>query len=133
LPRYGGATEGTIPDDGGELAKEPEILRCLSEDLESAGLAGENNTALIIFLAATSRLFPSPLSVAVKGPSSGGKTYTVQSALRFLPPEACFTLSSASERAHGEGIRQVLSGWRGDGDLPSPAQCPNSASMSRRL
>jgi hypothetical protein len=34
LPRYGGATEGTIPDNGGELAKEPEILRCLSEDLE---------------------------------------------------------------------------------------------------
>jgi hypothetical protein len=95
----GSVTEGTIPEDGGELAKEPEILRCLSDDLELAGLAGENNTALIIFLAATSRLFPSPLSVAVKGPSSGGKTYTVQSALRFLPPEACFTLTSASERA----------------------------------
>ena len=92
------------PDDGSELAKEPEILRCLSEDLESAGLAGENNTALIIFLAATSRLFPSPLSVAVKGPSSGGKTYTVQSALRFLPPEAFLRQTSASERAHGEGF-----------------------------
>src|ERR1700719_489491 len=40
-----------------------------------------------------------PLSVAVKGPSSGGKSYTVQNAVRFLPQEACFTLTSASERA----------------------------------
>jgi hypothetical protein len=95
----GSVTEGTIPEDGGELAKEPEILRCLSEDLESAGLAGERGTAKIIYLAATSRLFQSPLSVALKGPSSGGKSYIAQRALRFLPPEACFTLSSASERA----------------------------------
>jgi hypothetical protein len=48
----GSATEGTIPEDGGELAKEPQILRCLSDDLELAGLAGENRTALIIYLAA---------------------------------------------------------------------------------
>jgi DNA-binding transcriptional ArsR family regulator len=96
----GNTPEDTIlDDDGGEACEGTEILRCLSGDLELTGLAGENNTALIIFLAATSRLFPSPLSVAVKGPSSGGKTYTVQSALRFLPPEACFTLTGASERA----------------------------------
>ena len=50
-------------------------------------------------MGATSRLFSQPLSVAVKGPSSGGKSYTVQSALRFLPQEACFTLTSASEKA----------------------------------
>jgi hypothetical protein len=43
--------------------------------------------------------FSQPLSVAVKGPSSGGKSYTVQSALRFLPQEAYFTLTSASEKA----------------------------------
>jgi len=68
-------------------------------DLERAGLAGELQAAQIIYLAATSRLFSQPLSVAVKGPSSGGKSYTVQNALRFLPQEACFTLTSASERA----------------------------------
>jgi hypothetical protein len=102
-----GNTNGTSPedtildDDGGELAKEPEILRCLSDDLELDGLAGESNTAQIIFLAATSRLFPSPLSVAVKGASSGGKTYTVQSALRFLPPEGSLHESALSVRHLG--------------------------------
>jgi hypothetical protein len=73
-------------------------------DLELAGLAGELRTAKIIYLAATSRLFSQPLSVAVKGPSSGGKSFTVQNALRFLPQEACFTLTSASEKA----LRTVL-------------------------
>jgi hypothetical protein len=91
--------DGAVPKDVGELAKEPQILRCFADDLELAGLAGEKRTAQIIFLAAISRLFSQPLSVAVKGPSSGGKSYTVQNALRFLPQEACFTLTSASERA----------------------------------
>jgi hypothetical protein len=62
-----------IPEDGGELGKQPEILRCLADDLELTGLAGEKRTAQIIYLAATSRLFSQPLQVAVKGPSSGGK------------------------------------------------------------
>ena len=62
----GSTTEDTTPEDGGELAKEPEILRCLSDDLELAGLAGENNTALIIFLAATS-----PVPIAAFGRGKG--------------------------------------------------------------
>jgi hypothetical protein len=86
-------------DDGGDLARSPDILSSLAVDLERAGLAGEKRTSQIIYLAATSRLFPQPLSVAIKGPSSGGKSYTVQNALRFLPQEACFTLTSASEKA----------------------------------
>jgi hypothetical protein len=86
-------------DDGGDLARSPDILSSLAVDLERAGLAGEKRTSQIIYRAATSRLFSQPLSVAVKGPSSGGKSYTVQSALRFLPQEACFTLTSASEKA----------------------------------
>jgi hypothetical protein len=86
-------------DDGGDLARSPDILSSLAVDLERAGLAGEKRTAQIIYLAVTSRLFSQPLSVAVKGPSSGGKSHTVQQALRFLPQEACFTLTSASEKA----------------------------------
>jgi hypothetical protein len=101
LPAIGdtGAPDEVTFDDGGDLARSPDILGSLAVDLERAGLAGEKRTAQIIYLTATSRLFSQPLSVAVKGPSSGGKSYTVQSALRFLPQEACFTLTSASEKA----------------------------------
>ena len=94
-----GAPDEATFNDGGELARSPDILSRLAVDLERAGLAGELRAAKIIYLAATSRLFSQPLSVAVKGPSSGGKSYTVQHALHFLPQEACFTLTSASERA----------------------------------
>ena len=102
--------------DGGDLARSPDILSSLAVDLERAGLAGEKRTAQIIYLAATSRLFSQPLSVAVKGPSSGGKSYTVQSALHFLPQEACFALTSASEKAliytqedlHHRSYRRIL-------------------------
>lgn len=86
-------------DDGGEPAREPDILLRLADDLKQAGLAGEERIAQIIVLAATSRLFTSPLSVAVKGPSSGGKSQIARQALRFLPPEAFYTLTSVSERA----------------------------------
>src|SRR5260370_15954409 len=102
-----GAANGTngesapeiAPDDGGELETEPDILRCLASDLKLAGLAGEERAVQIIFLAAPSRLFSSPLSVAVKGPSSGGKSHITRHALCFLPPEAFYQLTSASERA----------------------------------
>ena len=55
------------PADGGELAKEPDILRCLADDLKLAGLAGEERTGQIIYLSGTSRLF----SVAAFGRVEG--------------------------------------------------------------
>jgi hypothetical protein len=67
-------------------------------DLELAGLAGELQTAKIIYLAVTSRLFPWPLSVAQKGPSSAGKSFTVERTLRFFPNEAYLARTAMSER-----------------------------------
>src|SRR5215210_533416 len=50
---HGEAASDVVPDDaGGELAKEPDILRVLVGDLKLAGLAGEERVAQIIFLAA---------------------------------------------------------------------------------
>ena len=47
----------------------------------------------------TSRLFDRPASIAVKGPSSGGKSYLTESVLEHFPPEAYYALSAMSERA----------------------------------
>jgi hypothetical protein len=84
--------------DGGDLAGSPDILSRLAADLELAGLAGELGTAKIVFLAVTSRLFQWPLSVAHKGPSSGGKSFTVERTLRFFPAEAYIARTGMSER-----------------------------------
>src|ERR1700730_18329595 len=93
-----GALDELNFDDCGDLARSSDILSEIAVDLELAGVAGELRTAKIIYLAVTSRLFPSPLSVAQKGPSSAGKSFTVERTLRFFPNEAYLARTAMSER-----------------------------------
>jgi hypothetical protein len=81
------------------LACDDRILDRLRVLLPEIGLVGEDDNALLIYLVATSRLFDNPVSVAVKGPSSGGKSWTVERVLQFFPEEAYHALSAMSERA----------------------------------
>jgi hypothetical protein len=81
------------------LASEDRILDRLRDLLPEIGLVGEDDNALLLYLAATSRLLDNPVSVAVKGPSSGGKSWTVERVLQFFPDEAYYALSAMSERA----------------------------------
>ena len=53
----------------------------------------------LLFLAGTSRLLDRPMSVAVKGPTSAGKSYVVENMLAFFPEEAFHALTAMSERA----------------------------------
>jgi hypothetical protein len=82
-----------------DLARAERILDRLRELLPEIGLVGEDDNALLIYLAATSRLLDNPVSVAVKGPSAGGKSWTVERVLQFFPGEAYHALSAMSERA----------------------------------
>jgi hypothetical protein len=81
------------------LAEMPRILDWLRELLPAVGLVGEDENALLVYLATTSRLLDNPVSVAVKGPSSGGKSWTVERVLEFFPEAAFHALSAMSERA----------------------------------
>jgi hypothetical protein len=83
----------------GDLIFEPNILGRLATELERAGLVGEEKNAKVLFLALTTRLFERPVSVAVKGVSSGGKSFTVEIVLRFLPAKAYWSRTAMSERA----------------------------------
>jgi len=44
-------------------------------------------------------LLDRPVSVAVKGPSSGGKSYVTESVLKLFPPSAFYALTAMSDRA----------------------------------
>jgi hypothetical protein len=81
------------------LAGKADILGELDNKLSELGLVGERRTAKLIYLALTSRLLDRPVSIAVKGPSSGGKSFVVESALKLFPPEAFCALSAMSDRA----------------------------------
>ena len=81
------------------LAREERILDRLSDDLRRIGMVGEDRTAQVVYLAVTSRLLDKPVSVAVKGPSAGGKSYVVERVLSFFPDEAFYAMTGMSEKA----------------------------------
>lgn len=83
----------------GDLLKLPSILAEFGALCERMGLVGEDHNAKLLYLALVTRFLERPVSVAVKGPSSGGKSFTVETVLRTFPPSSFYALSSMSERA----------------------------------
>ena len=81
------------------LAHEPDILHRFANELKASGFAGETRAAKLLYLALTSRLLPKIVSVAVKGPSSGGKTYLVERVLDYFPDSAYHAMTAMSEKA----------------------------------
>jgi hypothetical protein len=87
------------PIDWQSIAKSPDVLALFVETLTKCGVVGEERLAKILYLAVTSRLLSQPVSIAVKGPSSGGKSYTVGKVLSFFPKSAFRELAAMSQRA----------------------------------
>jgi hypothetical protein len=81
-----------------ELAQELDILGSFAEELARSGVAGESRIAKLLYLAVTSRLLQRPVSIALKGPSSGGKSHVVERVLSFVPESAYYALTAMSER-----------------------------------
>ncbi|MGA8873365.1 MAG: hypothetical protein WB460_19620, partial [Candidatus Acidiferrales bacterium] len=67
--------------------------------MAKAGVTGEERATELLYLALTSRNLQKPVSIGVKGPSSGGKSYVVENVLNFFPEDAYYTLTAMSERA----------------------------------
>jgi hypothetical protein len=80
-----------------ELAQSPDILEEFSRDLEACRVVGERINAEILYLAFVSRLLDKIVSVAVKGPSSGGKSYLVKLVSSFFPESAFCRFTAMSE------------------------------------
>ena len=78
--------------------REDRILDRFARTLEQSGVAGEARVLKLLYLALTSRLLEKPVSVAVKGPSSGGKSYLTARVLRYFPESAYHALTAMSER-----------------------------------
>ncbi|MGD9853262.1 MAG: hypothetical protein AB7T38_18605 [Nitrospirales bacterium] len=82
-----------------ELAHDPKLLDTFCTQLGELGVAVDTRQAKLLFLILTSRVLPRPLSLAIKGPSSGGKSFLVEKVLAFFPPDAFYKLTAMSERA----------------------------------
>ena len=82
----------------GDLAEAADILEEFSKDLIKSGVTGEKNNGKLLYLALTSRVLDKIVSAAVKGPSSGGKSYLVKSVVNFFPETAVYQFTSFSEK-----------------------------------
>jgi Domain of unknown function (DUF3854) len=97
IPTVAGATVQPPP-----LARSEAILDQVVSAAASSGCVGEDAAVQLVYLSATSRLLEPPASIvslAVKGPSSGGKSHLVQAVLGLFPADAYYALTSMSERS----------------------------------
>jgi len=81
------------------IAQHPCILDLFEQAYGAAGAVGEERRAKLLYLALCSRFLSRPVSVAVKGPSAAGKSFAVETVLRFFPPEAAHCVTAVSDRA----------------------------------
>ncbi len=76
-------------------------------------VAGEERNAKLLYLVATSRIFPKAMHAAIKGPSSGGKSEIRKQILEFFPSESVISFTSLSEKAliyfEGDFDHKILS------------------------
>ena len=86
-------------DAASSLLQSSQILDGFTQLCGEMGLVGEENNAKLIYLALTTRLLDRPTNLAIKGPSSGGKSFSLDTVLKAFPQNAYYALSSMSERA----------------------------------
>lgn len=109
------------------LAESKNILVKFLKELKLMGLVGEKRNAAILFLAMISRLLDKPVSIAVKGQSSAGKSNLVDLVLSFFPPNSFYSSTALSDTAliHEEESLQhkilVIHELAGVGDKDSKA------------
>jgi hypothetical protein len=81
------------------LADEQRILDVFAKEVRVRGLVGEERNAATLYLVLTSRLLDRPVSAGVKGHSSSGKSYLVETVLGFFPKAAVVEFTAMSQRA----------------------------------
>ena len=82
----------------GALLKSPDILSEFARSCNSRGLVGEDRNVKLMYLSMTSRLLSKPVSLGLKGPSSGGKSKVVETVSQAFPENAYLSFSGMSER-----------------------------------
>lgn len=93
------ATVQPLPVEPPKLASDQRILDRFRVAVRGCGVVGEDATAQLLYLLITSRLLDKPVSAAVKGHSSSGKSFTTETTVKFFPAEAVLVMTAMSERA----------------------------------
>lgn len=82
-----------------DLLRSTNLISRLRADIGELGLVGESDTAIVAYLAATSRLLSDPISVLFQALSAEGKSTLKSQILSLMPPEARVSMDSISRQA----------------------------------
>jgi hypothetical protein len=100
--KQGAARKGERAEQEGhdcvDLARTPNLTALFADTLKHSGVAGESNQVRLLDLSLNSRHLDKPVSVAVKGPSSGDKSHLVGRVVAGFTDSAVYELTSMSER-----------------------------------
>jgi DNA primase len=92
-------TDQDVLEEACRLLEDPALIDRIGADIESAGVAGEDDLRLTLYLVGTSRLLPRPLAAIVQGQSSSGKSYTVERVASLFPREAVVLATQMTPQA----------------------------------
>lgn len=81
------------------MLKSPDLLERAGATIKALGYAGETTIPRLVYLAITSRILDRPLNLVLTGPTSAGKSYTIDTAADLFPERAIYRLTASSERA----------------------------------
>ena len=76
-----------------------DVLDKVAETIHALGVVGESRLIKLAYLAVTSRRLLKPVSLVVKGVSSGGKSWTIETVIKILPPSAYIARTGLSPHA----------------------------------
>jgi hypothetical protein len=88
-----------IEEVAGVVLADHGLLCRIGRAVAARGVVGEDANALIVVLAVISQITADPISVVVKGDSSGGKSFLVAQVLKLFPNDWHIDFTSMSEKA----------------------------------
>ncbi len=93
------ATDPAVLEDAEQLLADPALIDRISADIEAAGVAGEEDLRLTLYMIGTSRLLRRPLAGIVQGQSSSGKSYTIERVAAMFPKESVIHATQMTPQA----------------------------------
>jgi hypothetical protein len=93
------ATDPEVLEDAEQLLADPALIDRISADIEAAGVAGEEDLRLTLYMIGTSRLLSRPLAGIVQGQSSSGKSYTIERVAAMFPKESVIHATQMTPQA----------------------------------
>jgi len=82
-----------------DFLKQPNLLQRTNETIGTAGMIGEENNRLLMYLIFTSRKQPQPLHIVSLGSSGTGKTHLQEKVSELIPEEDKIEITTLSENA----------------------------------